>query len=473
MKRTKLDDLRSDEELLAHRKVLAARLEELDEDKRGLPLDDAERAEFAETTAQVKELDLRVAEFRKRIALVRELSKRPENCEGPELASVPLGSPTMQGATRELGLRAIERHSHKLPAKSNDVLDGLVRNDPLGLAARYLDAVGDPHYAEAFGLILQHGQAAQVRMTPEQTAAVQKVSRVMAERAMAEGAGGTGGFAIPYVLDTSIIMSGSGAMNPVRQISRVITITGARDWKGVSSDGVSAAYVAEAVEATDASPTLAQPAISTAQWRVFVPFSIELGQDWAELQGELVRLAEDARSVLDATQFLTGTGSNAPGGILNIGGTGGLTTTQRVQTNTVATYAVGDPWLLGAAIPARFRASTTFAAAPGTWDTTYRFVGGNSTEPLQMPTRDGPFLGRPKVEWSTMGTGATTGTKLIIGGDFSNYVVVDRLGTTAELIPHLFGATNRFPSGQRGLYVYGRTGAGVSAVNAFRYLEVK
>jgi len=108
--------------------------------------------------------------------------------------------------------------------------------------------------------------------------------------------------------------------------------SGAREWRGVASDGVTAAYVGEATVATDASPTLVQPAIITYQWRVFVPFSIELGQDWPELQGELVRLASDARDVNDATQFLTGNATNSPGGILNIGGTGGLTTTQRVQT---------------------------------------------------------------------------------------------------------------------------------------------
>jgi HK97 family phage major capsid protein len=168
-------------------------------------------------------------------------------------------------------------------------------------------------------------------------------------------------------------------------------------------------------------------------------------------------------------KFLTGSGTNEPFGILT-----GLTTTQRVQTNTVATYAVGDPWLLKAAIPPRHIGSTALAANSATFDTTYRFVGGNSTEPLQMPTRDGDFLGRPKVEWSTMATGTTTGTKLIIGGNFAaGYTIVDRLGITAELIPHLFGATNRYPTGQRGLYVYGRTGANVVVPNAFRYLEVK
>lgn len=47
--------------------------------------------------------------------------------------------------------------------------------------------------------------------------------------------------------------------------------------------------------------------------------------------------------------------------------------------------------------------------------------------------------------------------------DFSEYGIVDRLGTTLELIPHLFGASNRHPADQRGLYVYSRAGPGVLA----------
>jgi HK97 family phage major capsid protein len=203
--------------------------------------------------------------------------------------------------------------------------------------------------------------------------------------------------------------------------------------------------------------------------RAFVPFSIELSQDWGSLNDELLTLIRDGRDVLDATMFLTGSGTNQPFGVLT-----GLTTTQRIQTLTVATYAVGDPWLLKAALPARYVSNVTFAANPGLWDSTYRFVGGNSVEPLQMPTRDGAFLGRPKVEWSTMVNTTTTGSKIIIGGDFrTGYTIVDRIGMTAELIPHLFGATSRFPLGQRGLYVYWRTGANVVVPNAFRYLEVK
>jgi hypothetical protein len=53
-------------------------------------------------------------------------------------------------------------------------------------------------------------------------------------------------------------------------------IVGSREWRGVASDDVTASCVAEATEATDGSPTLVQPIITTWQWRVFVPFSIEL-----------------------------------------------------------------------------------------------------------------------------------------------------------------------------------------------------
>ena len=86
--------------------------------------------------------------------------------------------------------------------------------------------------------------------------------------------------------------------------------------------------------------------------------------------------------------------------------------------------------------------------------------------------RDGPLLGKGVEEWSAMATAVTTGSKWAIYGDFRNFLVADRLGFQVELIPHLFGATNRFPTGQRGAYYYWRVGSDVLVQNAFRYLEV-
>ena len=60
----------------------------------------------------------------------------------------------------------------------------------------------------------------------------------------------------------------------------------------------------------------------------------------------------------------------------------------------------------------------------------------------------------------------------MVAGDFSQFVIVDRIGATIEMVPLLMGATNRFPTGQRGAYFYARVGSGVLKPGAFEYLEV-
>jgi predicted phage gp36 major capsid-like protein len=160
-----------------------------------------------------------------------------------------------------------------------------------------------------------------------------------------------------------------------------------------------------------------QPTIFAQQWRAFVPFSIELANDWAGIQQELVRLVADARDVLEATKFYNGSGTNEPFGVQT-----SLTTSQRVQSAGAGAFAIADVYTFKQALP----------------------------------------------------TAVTTGAKIGLYGDFkAGYQIADRLGITAELIPHLFGATDRFPTGQRGRYVYGRTGANVVVANALRYLETR
>jgi len=48
---------------------------------------------------------------------------------------------------------------------------------------------------------------------------------------------------------------------------------------------------------------------------------------------------------------------------------------------------------------------------------------------------------------------------------------------SVELIPHLFGSSNRYPTGQRGLYMYWRNSSkvltpGLSANSAFQSLKL-
>jgi HK97 family phage major capsid protein len=438
---------------------LKARVAELDLEHRDETMPKAAREEW-------NRLNETIDEFEARRERITELAKSRRGVESGDGATFQHGytrtddpqDPRLREA-RDVGLRAIEHHDDVLTAKAADRLDGLVRSrDPDGSAARYLDAVGNPHYNSAFGKMVMDPTTGHLRFTAREVEAVRKVSAVEEERAMSIGTGSAGGFAVPFVLDQSILLTSTGALNPIRGLATSTTISGAREWRGVASDGVTANYVAEGTVVTDASPTLVQPAIITYRWHVFVPITLELFQDWSELQNELIRLASDARDVNDATQFLTGAGASSPGGILNIGGTGGLTTTQRVQTAVSATYAVGDPWTLKAQVPPRFIPTSTYVAAPGIWDKTYRFVAqGSTTEPRQFSDGDrgGDFVGRPKAELSTMVTTTTTASRVMIAGDFSGYNVVDRLGVTAEIIPHLFGAAQgNLPTGYRGLFIW-------------------
>jgi HK97 family phage major capsid protein len=68
-----------------------------------------------------------------------------------------------------------------------------------------------------------------------------------------------------------------------------------------------------------------------------------------------------------------------------------------------------------------------------------------------------------------MATALTTGTAILVLGDFRQFLIVDRVGMDVELVPHLFG-TNRRPTGQRGIFAMWRNNSTVLVPGAFRKL---
>jgi HK97 family phage major capsid protein len=444
---------------------LRVAIEELERGADGRGFEDEERERWNELNEQLEEYLAR----RERIA---ELARSGSRTEAGAAFGTDLDA-RLAPASRDAGLRTIEHFTGRgdLTSVAADTLDELVRApaDKWALGARYLDAVGDPHYFSAFGKLITDPTHGHLRFDAKEVEAVRRVTEAQeAIRAMSIGTTTAGGFAVPFQLDPSILLTSNGALNPIRDVARVLTVV-VDQWKGVSSTGIVASYDPEASEVSDDSPTLAQPVIDCAMGRAFVPFSIELGQDWGSLQQELLQLIADARDVLDATQFLTGSGTDSPAGVLT-----GLTTTQRVQTAGAGAIAIGDIYALKQALPARFMPNATWAAHPNRLDSIFRLTpAGSTTEPQAMPTRDGELIGRPKIEWTTMATASSTGTKYALYGDFkAGFTIADRIGMQVELIPHLFGATNRFPTGQRGLFCYWRTGSKVVVPEALRYGEV-
>jgi HK97 family phage major capsid protein len=430
----------------------------------------------------IEDHELKIAGYEQQLERIAELAKNPANCE-PGFAEPPSREPVEPGQqfavrARDGAMRTIERHvkGGDLTAEAADRVDGVLRgaDAPYGLDARYIEAHGSAAYERAFAKLLRWGDGATLRMTAEEQQAVQTANQAEEMRtAMAEGTGSTGGFGIPIQIDPTINLSSNGAINPIRALATVRTMA-TRELRLVASDGVVAQYQAEAAEAIDNSPTLAQPTITAQRCTSFVPFSWEVGDDWNSLVSELVQLVADAKDVVEATKFLLGTGTNEPVGVLAIGSTGSLTTTQRVLSAGAGAVAIADIYSLKQALgQTRFAASASWAMNPTRLDAVYRLTpSGSTTEPQIMTDRNGPLLGRPTAEWSTMTTTVATGQRWAIYGDFKRgYTIADRLGMSASLVPHLFGSGSRFPTGQRGLYCYWRNSAVVTVPNALRYGE--
>ena len=289
-----------------------------------------------------------------------------------------------------------------------------------------------------------------------------------------------GGFAVPFVLDPTVIPTSSGAINPYRTVGNVIQIT-VDEWRGVSSDGITAAFAAEAAVSTDAAPTLAQPTVSTEKAFAFVPFSIEIGQDWSSFSSEMGRMFADAKDILEATKFAVGSGTNEPFGVI----TGATTVFTASNTNSLV---VADIYGVHNALGPRFRraASWTFNNAVTDRIRQLDTAGGANlwVDNLQLRSAAVPssftdgrmgagLLGKPVYEATGQSGAFTTGQLIGVVGDFNYYKIVDRVGLSVETIPHIFGAAQgNLPTGQRGLYAYWRVGAKVLHANAFRTLKL-
>ena len=241
--------------------------------------------------------------------------------------------------------------------------------------------------------------AAAIETPPDEAAAAQRVAEIMAERALAEGAGATGGFAVPFALDPTILPTSDGALSPLRQLARTLTVT-TNEWRGVSSDGVTAAFAPEATEVGDGSPTLAQPTIRAEKAHVFVPFSIEVGQDWGGLQAELFTLFSDAKDNLEAQKFLYGggTAANEPTGLISGAGTASV-----ISTAATATLAPGDVYSLQESLGSRWQPRAQWVSANGVANLVYREGGGGGTvEPAMMDAARTAILGKAWHEASPM-----------------------------------------------------------------------
>jgi HK97 family phage major capsid protein len=392
-----------------------------------------------------------------------------------EKRSVSRDTGSVRGASftdlRDRALRVLEIEGRRLAPRQLDHVDKLLRTrsdnaDGSVIARRMLTTENDA-YRSAFAKGVSD---ASPMFTPEETAAVAEF------RAANEGTGSAGGFGVPVLIDPTIILTSGAADAPLLQISRTVTIT-TDAWKGVSSAGVSWSYDAEASAVSDDTPTLAQPNIPVYGARGFIPYSIEVGQDYPGFADEMAALLGQGFLDLVAKQTMVGSGSSQPTGIFiamtnATAGTGAA----HVTVTTAGTLGAVDVRTAWASLPERYRSRASWVVSP-TVDSKIRAFGNGlalSDYTVNLAA-DGTstLTGRPVVisDYAPAFSSTTGATNYAVVGDFNNFVVVSRAGMSVELVPHLFDQATARPTGSRGWWAYARHGFDCVNPSGFRLIS--
>nr|WP_052479106.1 phage major capsid protein [Kibdelosporangium sp. MJ126-NF4]CEL22155.1 Phage major capsid protein [Kibdelosporangium sp. MJ126-NF4]CTQ92936.1 hypothetical protein [Kibdelosporangium sp. MJ126-NF4]CTQ95571.1 Phage major capsid protein [Kibdelosporangium sp. MJ126-NF4] len=444
-------------------------------------LTELELRQITEYAEQARELAKDVeyyTELADREASIRALAAELGQADNAPTPYEPLGTgaphtTTAAGSPFELAHRSVDAafRAGLLPDYGAERITTLITQGPAqsrSLAARWAVTAGAEHYRTAFVKLLADPQRGHLLWTPDEGDAFRQAAETQTElRAMSGGTDTAGGFMVPVTLDPTIMLSSAGSVNPLRQVARIVQTT-TDGWNGITSAGATAEWKTEGASVADASPTLQSPGIPVHFGDAFVPYSYELGMDAAAFLAELARVLSDAADQLQATAYMNGTGTGQPTGLVT-----SLPPASRIATAAADTIVPADVVKLQNALPPRFQPRAQWCANLATINTLGSFETSNGS--LRFPeVSGGNLLRKPLHEASTLETaGSATGAgtdDVLLYGDFQHFVIVDRIGTSLELIPNLLDPNTGRPTAQRGAMLWFRTGSDVVVDNAFRLL---
>jgi len=460
------------EEFRTRRDEIAERIGELDREYQGVLMPEAARTEWESLIDERATNDDVIAELEVRAETVAAVSSAGDRTERGahfhtnrgvrgediyDLSTVRMSAASPDEANLEMRDRAKQSiEAAQFPHKTSEreacqehIERLLTTIDGDGSLARHILVTGSPTYKRAFPKHL-----AGTPLTSEEARALSL-------------AASEGGYALPYTLDPTIIPTSNGVANPLRAISRVETTT-TNEWKGVSSAGVRASRVRENDEATDNAPTLAQPTVRAERVDVFIPFSLEAGQDWPSLQASMATMIEDAKDEEEAVSFMTGDGTPPRANGLLTGAT------NIVRTTTRSTFAIADLYKLEEALPERFNPNARMLGHRGVFNKARQFdTAGGAALWVRLGEGLPPeLLSYPAHRSSAMASRVADRALLLVMGDFRYFLIVDRIGMAIRVIPDLFGPNGR-PTGQSGILAIWRNNSKVLDASAFRVLEVE
>jgi HK97 family phage major capsid protein len=414
---------------------------------------DAKRAALAEYVAEHKPATVRAASF--------SVNTRTDPFD---LSDVPHEGAARSAELRARALDVIEKH---VPAFLPDSVREGATATAERMSTKQYDAdlvrasiieTTSPAYIDAFQAYLRN---------PEDGAAGLRGFRAAMSLTAANG-----GVLVPQFLDPTIVLTNAGTQNDIRAISSVRQIT-VDQWDGVTSAGVTAEWLGENTEAADATPTFVGPTITTHKAAAYLEGSYEVLADSGF--DEVGVLIADAFDRLEASAFTNGTGSGQPYGLVTrLSGTGPVVNGTSGAAGA-ADFAVGDVYAVSEALGARFRRNAKWLsshafyndvrAATDTRDNFWASFGGSTPSEL---------IGYPTYHAEEMDSTIVSGSNdyVLLLGDFDHYRVIDRVGTSIQFIPVVFGTSGGRPKGTAGWFAMKRVGADVLTSSAFKLLRL-
>jgi len=471
-------DVMTVEERVARQSEIRQRLSAIDTEFSGATLPEEEQREWTTLNDEYQQHEDAIRAAEERQEQLRALAGEERNVDRPardtrgtrrrpeniydlnEVRNSARSMDELHQVYRDNAMRAIEvakfpgvRDRAAAQAQAEYLLNNVDGKDA-ALARRML-ATGSPVYERAFGKAVTSLNVN--GLSSEERAAL----------AMGTGGGADGGFAVPFQLDPTVILTNDGRIDPLRSISRVVQITG-KEWQGITSAGVTVSRSAEAAEVGVNEPTLAQPTVKAERVTGFVRYSMEVDQDWAQMRTEVTSILADAKAEEEAGSFLNGNGTPpAANGLIET-----LAAGSDVNVATTGAFVVGDLYELEQSLPPRFRGRGRFMGNKAIYNAVRQF-GTTDGHALWERIGNGQppeLLGYPAHEASEMLATHAAGERFLVFGDFSQFLIVDRLGMNVELVPHLFATANNRPTGQRGLLAVWRNNSKILVDNAFRVL---
>lgn len=467
----------ADADLLAH-------LTQLEADANGQAMTAEQLADFEETVLERKGLGSVIEQLEIRDQVIKDATSQAQRTEAPGSAFPTVNvrkSPDnvydlsayrqranslddLPGLYRDGAMRILERasfptaanqdkaraHAEQLLAKHNDDKgDGA---SP-GKLARRMIATEDPAYREAIGQYMSGGREA---VSSHRLAVLQT------------GVDADGGFAIPFTIDPTFIITTDGAASSLREFSRVETIM-TKSWHPITTEDGAASYGTEVATKSDSAPNDLDDVNGVTPVRAmrFIKFTADFQEDYgpAAILAQVGVLVRDSKDLLEAEKFVQGTGTNEPEGII-----------WKLDDDTsslvsVATFDLDGLDSLTAALGPRFRngGKATYMANLAILQK-IRQLGTAGAPANSIYDQVSQLLnGYPARELSFMDDVWSASKEVLLFGNFQYFVIVDRIGLSVEFIPQIFDG-NGDPLGQRGIYARWRNTSKVITVNAFRLL---